>query len=169
MSDPIVITRELVKRGWSDFEPKLITGLLSGSASAVIISFIANYVHLQAWQEQAIGIACFFVGGYLTPSTGTAVTKRIDSGLREIEQHRGNSVTVVTAATPVQAPMPAPPSSATFTQVLADDTPHSDDRATAIMPSPDNVPTEVAPSVSPQYARSASILDAIKNRQEGQA
>lgn len=153
MSDPIVITRELVKRGWSDFEPKLITGLLTGSVAAFLVSLLAQYgIHLSSLQENFIAVACFFVGGYLTPSTGTAVTKRIDAGLREVEQHSGPVVTTVTAPTAIQQPSTPiqQTSPGVFTKVIQPE-------------NPDEKPTEVLPP----YSRGQSILSAIQqNTQE---
>lgn len=111
MTDPIVITREIVKRGWSDFEPKLITGLLSGSVAAFLISFVTGApLHwvISPLQQEFLSVACFFLGGYLTPSAGTAITKRIDKGMNEVEQHTGRTLTTVTGSTPIQSPLPAP-------------------------------------------------------------
>lgn len=144
MSDPIVITRELVKRGWSDFEPKLITGLLSGGVSTFITSILGQYgIHLDATMQKIIVVGCFFLGGYLTPSTGTAVTKRIDNGIREVEQHTGSTVTTVTGPTPVQTP-------SAFTAVVTGDTPPA---------TPDSTPTV-------QYSRGASILDQLPSAKD---
>lgn len=153
MSNPIVITRELVKRGWSDFEPKLITGLLTGSAAAFIVSMLSTYgIHLSGLQENFVSVACFFLGGYLTPSTGTAVTKRIDAGLAEVEQHSGPVMTTVTAPTPVQKPATladqvaqVQQKRASFTEIV-DPAPRLDgDRPTSnptlVQPKPDDVPT----------------------------
>lgn len=144
MSDPIVITRELVKRGWSDFEPKLITGLLTGSVAAFIVSLLGQYgVHLSAMQDSFLSVGCFFVGGYLTPSTGTAVTKRISAGVQEVEQHSGQTITTITGPTPIQTP------SGAFTKVLSgDDT---------------SKPTEV---LAPPYSRGGSILDQLPSAQQ---
>lgn len=145
MSEPIVITRELVKRGWSDFEPKLITGLLTGSVAAFLVSILSTYgVHLSALQENFIAVACFFLGGYLTPSTGTAVTKRIDAGLREVEQHTAATVTTVTAPTAVQTSRDAP----SFTKV--------------IQPEPEPVPSDPDSTPTTAYAAGPSILEQLR-------
>ena len=164
MSDPIVITRELVKRGWSDFEPKLITGLLTGSAAAFIASVLSTYgIHLDALQQNFIAVACFFLGGYLTPSTGTAVTKRIDAGIREVETHSGPTVTTVTGPTPVQASVPTPIQQSTpgvFTKVMPGSTvaDPSVQGPSVPVPTDPNAPTQV---LAPPYSRGASILDQL--------
>lgn len=153
MSDPIVITRELVKRGWSDFEPKLITGLLTGSVTAFVVSLLATYgIHLSGLQENFLSVAGFFLGGYLTPSTGTAVTKRIDSGIREVEQHSGSTVTTVTGPTPIQRTGQTP----SFTQVITDD-----NAAQNVKQDDPDGPT----AIIPPYQRGASILSQLPSQQ----
>lgn len=150
MSDPIVITRELVKRGWSDFEPKLITGLLTGSSAAFVVSLLGTYgVHLSGLQENFVSVACFFLGGYLTPSTGTAVTKRIDSGVREVEQHSGSTITTVTGPTPVQATKVQQTAPGVFTKTIDPTT--DDQKATEVIP--------------PSYSRAGAFLDNLPSSQ----
>lgn len=107
MNDPIVVTRNLVKRGWTDFEPKVITGLMSGSVAAFLVTLVANYgIHLTTMQENYIVVGCYFLGSYLTPSSGTTVTRRIEDAaqktFREVESHTGATVSVVTAPTRIQ-------------------------------------------------------------------
>lgn len=110
----ITVTRALVKRGWSDFEPKVISGLLTGSVAAFIVSLLAQYgVHLSTIQANYVVVGCYFLGSYATPSTGTTVTKNETTQggtvTRQSETHSGNSVSVVTGPTPIQS-VPAQPS-----------------------------------------------------------
>jgi hypothetical protein len=114
MSDPIVITREIVKRGWTDFEPKIITGLLTGGAATFLTGLLGQYgIVLDPTSQKLVVVALYFVGAYLTPSTGQTFTRTISKDLnglvQSVEQHTGNTVSTVTGATPVQAPAPAAP------------------------------------------------------------
>lgn len=116
MNDPIVVTRSLVKRGWSDFEPKVIAGLLSGSAGAFLIPIAAQFgIHLSPMQANYVVVGAYFLGSYFTPSAGTTITQTRDTrtldGPRHVESetHSGNAVTTVTASTPVQAPVEPEP------------------------------------------------------------
>lgn len=156
MSDPIVITREIVKRGWTDFEPKIITGLLTGGVATFITGLLGTYgVHLDGTSQKLVVVACYFLGAYLTPSSGQTFTRTISKDLQglvqNVEQHTGNTVTTVTGVVPVQKAQPAPvgePDTAESNRGGAHAaTNPGQDSATAIMngspvtPEPDSDPT----------------------------
>lgn len=136
MTDPIVITREIVKRGWTDFEPKVITGLLTGGAAAFITSLLGQYgIHLDAMSQKILVVAFYFLGSYLTPSSGQTFTRTISKDLgalvQEVESHTGNTVTTVTGATPIQPAVV--PAARTFTEaVTGTSEPDPADAATAV-------------------------------------
>lgn len=111
MSDPIILTRDKVKREWSDFEPKLVAAILSGAGSGIIIAIVtpiatkAGIVLTPEIQAQIpLAIAGFI--GWLTPSVGTTVTKKMSGNGTVSETHSGNPVTTVTAPTKIIRPAP---------------------------------------------------------------
>ena len=142
MNDPIVITRDLVKRGWTDFEPKVITGLMTGSIAAFLVTLIGQYgVHLTSMQQTYIAVSCYFLGSYLTPPSGTTIMKTVDSNSRKLiqsESHSGPTVSTVTASTPIQtAPADSPTTAYNPGQNSVDRiiNPAPDENATAVLPS----------------------------------
>jgi hypothetical protein len=167
MSDPIVITREIVKRGWTDFEPKIITGLLTGGAATFLTGLLGQYgIILDPTSQKLVVVALYFLGAYLTPSTGQTFTRTISKDLnglvQSVEQHTGNTVSTVTGATPVQAPAPTPGSTSVGKSLYAESNPGGtapvtnpgQDSVTAILngspvtPEPvsePNAPTQVLP------------------------
>lgn len=118
MADFITVTRTLVKRGWTDFEPKLITGLLTGSVAGFLTSVLSQYgIELSTDQQKALVVGCFFLGGYIAPSTGTTVTKNFDTPTGshvEQESHSGNAITTATSPTAIQRPTETAPAAAAF-------------------------------------------------------
>lgn len=150
MNDPIVVTRELVKRGWSDIEPKLVTALASGAATAFLVGVAKAYGI--TIPEQVISAAPLFAAlliGYLTPSVGTTVTKKLDSNGTQVEKHSGSVITTVTASTPVQQATQVIPSARTLadlanTEVMQPPTVQVPSQAAAILdqlPSAQPTPT----------------------------
>lgn len=135
-SSPIIVTRDLVKRGWSDFEPKIVAGGITGSVGAFLVPIAAGFgIHLSTIQANYLCVAIFFLGAYLTPSAGTTVTSSAPptfgaSAATRRETHSGNSVTTVTGATPIQSPAPS------FTQTIAPDEPVADAPVADATPAP---------------------------------
>jgi hypothetical protein len=156
--DPIIVTRSLIKRAWSDFEPKVVSGLMSGTVAAGILEALAAYgIHTPGAIVAGLPVACYFLASYLTPSVGTVTTVRTGSGLI-VEKHSG-AVEIKTGAIPIpgytqqsevprgtggyppsQLPQPAPeppadpepyetPDQTNFTQVLQPE----DNRASSIL------------------------------------
>lgn len=111
MNDPIVVTRSLVKRAWSDIEPKLIWALITGQAASIVINLVTQYgVKLTDWQQNEITLALAAIGGWIAPSVGTTVTKVRDAAsqrLIESEAHSGPVVSTITNSIPIQTPSPA--------------------------------------------------------------
>lgn len=103
MSDPIIITRDKVQRGWSDLEPKIAIAGAVGFLSLVGV-LVANSLDVKLPPEvmASIPICLGVLCGYLTPSSGTVITKQTINGKVE-ESHTGASVTTFTAPTAVQS------------------------------------------------------------------
>lgn len=159
MSEPIVITRDKVHRGWSDLEPKIAIAGVAGFA-AIIALIVAKQFNITLPSEVASVIPASFalLCGYLTPSSGTVVTRRTD-GATTTESH--SAPTVTTVSTPIQAPAPAAPivpvqaaSTIPATSTGTTDQPGF----TQVLTSPDEQATEV---VNPPYSRGASILSQL--------
>jgi hypothetical protein len=137
MNDPIVVTRNLVKRGWTDFEPKVITGLLSGSLVAFLTGILGQYgITLDPVQQKYLVVGGYFLGAYLTPSSGTQITRTISDDIKkvvkEVETHSGATVTTVTNSTPIQPAASYNPGQNSVDRII---NPPADDNATAVIPS----------------------------------
>ncbi len=137
MNDPIVVTRELVKRGWSDIEPKLVTALASGAATAFLVGVAKAYgVNIPESVISAAPLFCALLIGYLTPSVGTTVTKKIAGNGTITEAHSGAVVSTFTAPTKIQ--VTAPVASV------------EDQKETAVMPSRADAIVAQLPSATPE-------------------
>lgn len=157
MSTPIVITRDKVKRGWSDLEPKIaIAGVVGFLAVVALIVAKQFAIDLPPEVATAGGIAFALLAGYLTPSAGTVVTTRTE-GAVTTESH--SAPTVTTVSTPIQAPAPAP------VQVPVTTAPVADEPGFTQVLQPDEQPTEV---VQPTYSRGASILGLLGQNRDDQ-
>lgn len=156
MNDPIVVTRELVKRGWSDIEPKLVTALASGAATAFLVGVAKAYG--VTIPESVISAAPLFAAlliGYLTPSVGTTVTKKIAGNGTITEAHSGAVVSTFTAPTKIQPTAPAP-------TVEAGNLPEA--KATEVLPSRfDNIVNQL-PSATPD-APASDVPAWMQNQQ----
>lgn len=101
--DPIIVTRAIVKRAWSDFEPKLVSGLMSGTVASGIISILDAYgIHVPTPITLSLPLLCVGIAGWWTGSVGTVTTVRTGDGL-VVEKHSGQ-VEISTGLIPVQAP-----------------------------------------------------------------
>src|SRR4051812_20008763 len=101
--DPLIITRTIVKRAWSDIEPKIAIGLASGTGSVVVLEIItAIGIHLPVRITNLIPVCCTILAGYFTPSFGTTSTVRHGDDF-VVEKHSGN-VEIKTGAIPIQRP-----------------------------------------------------------------
>lgn len=103
-NDLVTITRATVKRGWTEFEPKVITGLLTGATGAAVVAVLKSMgFDIDATIQQFITVGCYFLGSYLTPSSGMVVTTNNANG-DVVTQTTGHTVTTATAGIPIQAP-----------------------------------------------------------------
>lgn len=118
-SDFVTMTRTLVKREWSDIEPKIAIGIASGSIATGIVTFlqpIAKTYGIDIPESVWVGLPAFIsmLGGYLTPSVGATITQPSNSKVIT-ETHSGPIVTTITGPTPIQT---APPVDAAATAVV---------------------------------------------------
>ena len=67
-----VVTRTLVTRAWTEIEPKLVTSLVSGSATAGLLTILEAYgVNLPAYVIAMLPILAVAIAGYLKKSVVT--------------------------------------------------------------------------------------------------
>lgn len=104
-NDFVTVTRTLVKRGWSDIEPKIAAALVSGGVADGVVSVATAYgVHIPTNVQTMIPYGLAILAGYLTPSAGTTILKHIDAanGSKiETEQHTGTVESTITAPTKI--------------------------------------------------------------------
>lgn len=140
-SDFVTMTRTLVKREWSDIEPKIAVGIASGSIATGLVSFLqplALAYGLHIPESVWVGLPAFvsLFGGYLTPSVGATITQPANDRVFS-ETHSGPVVTTITGPTPIQpaaapvAEAPAAPGKYDdFLNGLKSAAVHSDNQAT---------------------------------------
>lgn len=115
--DPIIVTRALIKRAWSDIEPKIASALASGAVSTGLVITLESYgIHLPLPLLSGLPVFCTILAGYLTPSVGTVTTVRTGDGL-VVEKHSGNTE-IRTGAIPIQNPYTPPVSRGTYATTL---------------------------------------------------
>lgn len=107
-SDFVTVTRTLVKRGWSDIEPKIAIGIATGSIATGLVAFlqpVAKSYGIDVPESVWAGIPLFvsMLGGYITPSVGTTITQPTNDKVTT-ETHSGPVVTTVTAPTNIVQP-----------------------------------------------------------------
>lgn len=106
-SDFVTMTRTLVKREWSDIEPKIAIGIATGSIATGLVPFlqtVAQSYHIVIPESVWVGLPAFIslLGGYLTPSVGATITQPANDKVIT-ETHSGPIVTTVTGPTPIQS------------------------------------------------------------------
>lgn len=139
-SDFVTVTRTLVKRGWSDIEPKIAFGLVSGGIASVALNIATAYgIHIPVDVQNEIPYALAVLGGYLTPSVGTTITQPTNSKVLT-ETHSGNTVTTVTAPTAIQPAAPAPRKYDDILNNLGKTPTTADNQATTVFASSDMGP-----------------------------
>lgn len=109
-NDFVTVSRTLVKRGFSDIEPKVAFALISGGIASVILNIATAYgLKLPLEVQNEIPYIFAVLGGYLTPSVGTTITNNRDVNNHtevQSETHSGNVVSTITNSTPIQAAAP---------------------------------------------------------------
>lgn len=130
----VSITRGLVRRGWSDIEPKIAATFASGGAFGILVTILASYgvpitPAVEQWGPYLVGV----IGGYIFPSSGHIITTRTsEDGRTATTKTTGPTETVVTGAIPVQS-LPRSAPNVPLSQ-LVNFTPHTDEQKTEIYP-----------------------------------
>lgn len=107
----VSITRGLVRRGWSEIEPKIAASAASGGLFGILVNILASYhvpitPEVKAWGPYLIAI----IGGYIFPSSGQIITVKSDDKSKTTTTATvGGVQTIVTGSIPVQTPTPAAP------------------------------------------------------------
>lgn len=106
----VSITRGLVRRGWTEIEPKVAASFATGGVFGILVNILGSYhvpitPSVQAWGPYLVAV----IGGYLFPSSGQIIVTKADAtGRTETTKTVGAVQTVVTGAIPVQSPVPEP-------------------------------------------------------------
>lgn len=172
-TDPLVVTRTLIKREWADIEPKIAVALASGAVSDGIVNIINAYgVHLPVPVLSGIPLFCALLAGWITPSVGTTTTIRHGDDF-VVEKHSGN-VEIKTGAIPIQRPTaqvqptidvepynPPAPANGPIGTIQSRDIPPVQEIPSA-PPAEDQKPTQAFTDVvNPGRAQAASFLQTL--------
>jgi hypothetical protein len=104
----VSITRGLVKRGWSEIEPKVAASFVTGGVSGIFLAILTSYhvpitPALAQWAPYIFAV----IGGYVFPSSGQVIVTKADPASHTTTTKTVGAVqTVVTGAIPVQKPEP---------------------------------------------------------------
>jgi hypothetical protein len=141
----VSITRGLVKRGWTEIEPKVAASFVTGGVSGIFLAILTSYhvpitPALAQWAPYLFAI----IGGYIFPSSGQVIMTKADPASHTTTTKTVGAVqTIVTGPIPVQAPKQAPDVPLSDLVKNSPSTPPPSDFLAGLRAVPADAPTQV--------------------------